>query len=95
MSDLKKYIAKRKKNDPKFAENYEIGYQNFKIGAVLRQLRNESGITQEELAKKLTTKKSVISRIENHAEDIRLSTLNKYAESLGRSLKIQLVSINQ
>ena len=94
MSDLKKYVAKRKKNDPEFAENYEVGYQNFKIGAVLRQLRKESGITQEELAKKLKTKKSVISRIENHAEDIRLSTLNKYAESLGRSLKIQLVSNN-
>jgi len=92
MSDLQKYIVKRKENDPEFAENYEIGYQNFKIGVVLRQLRKESGITQEELAKKLNTKKSVISRIENHAEDIRLSTLNRYAESLGRSLKIQLVS---
>ncbi len=91
MSDLKKYIAKRKKEDPEFAKNYEIGYQNFKIGVVLRELRKESGITQEELARKLNTKKSVISRIENHAEDIRLSTLNKYAESLGRSLKIQLV----
>jgi len=94
MSDLKKYIAKRKKSDPKFAENYEIGYQNFKIGVILRQLRKESGITQEELAKKLNTKKSVISRIENHAEDIRLSTLNKYAEALGRTLKIHLVSNN-
>ncbi|MEE9432559.1 MAG: helix-turn-helix transcriptional regulator [Melioribacteraceae bacterium] len=92
MSDLQKYISKRKKTDSKFAENYEIGYQNFKIGVVLRQLRKESGITQEELAEKLQTKKSVISRIENHAEDIRLSTLNKYAETLGRSLRIQLVS---
>ena len=92
MSDLQKYIAKRKNKDAKFAEDYEIGYENFKIGVVLRQLRKESGITQEELAKKLKTKKSVISRIENHAEDIRLSTLNKYAESLGRTLKIQLVS---
>ncbi len=54
-------------------------------------MRKESGITQEELAKKLNTKKSVISRIENHAEDIKLSTLNKYAETLGRSLKIQLI----
>jgi len=94
MSDLQKYIAKRRENAPEFAENYEIGYQNFKIGVVLCQLRKESGITQEELSKKLKTKKSVISRIENHAEDIRLSTLNKYAESLGRSLKIQLVSNN-
>ena len=94
MSDLQKDIIKRKNKDPKFAKDYEIGYENFKIGVVLRQLRKESGITQEELAKKLKTKKSVISRIENHAEDIRLSTLNKYAETLGRSLKIQLVSNN-
>jgi len=95
MSDLKKYINKRKKNDPEFAENYEIGYQNFKIGVILRKLRKESGITQEELAKRLKTKKSVISRIENHAEDIRLSTLNKYAETLGKKLRIQLVSDNR
>jgi ribosome-binding protein aMBF1 (putative translation factor) len=94
MSDLENYINKRKANDPEFAENFEVGYQNFKIGVVLRQLRKEAGVTQEELAEKLNTKKSVISRIENHAEDIKLSTLNKYAESLGRSLKIQLVSNN-
>ena len=91
MSDLKEYVKKRKKADSEFAKNYEVGYQNFKIGIILRQLRKESGITQEELAKKLKTKKSVISRIENHAKDIRLSTLNKYAETLGRTLKIQLV----
>jgi len=92
MSDLQEYIAERKKSNPEFAENYEIGYQNFKIGVVLRQLRKEAGVTQEELANRLNTKKSVISRIENHAEDIKLSTLNRYAETLGKSLRIQLVS---
>ena len=91
MSDLQDYINKRKQNDSEFADNYDIGYDNFKIGIVLRQMRQESGYTQEELANKLNTKKSVISRIENHAEDIRLSTLNKYAEMLGRSLKIQFI----
>ena len=48
MSDLQKYIAKRKKRDPEFAKDYEIGYQNFKIGVILRQMRKDSGITQEE-----------------------------------------------
>ena len=92
MSDLQNYIAERKNRDAEFSENYEVGYENFKIGLVLRKLRKEAGITQEELALRLKTKKSVISRIENHAEDIRLSTLNKYAETLGKSLKIELVS---
>ncbi len=94
MSDLQKYIAERKERDPEFAKDYEIGYQNFKIGVILRQMRKDSGITQEELAAKLKTKKSVISRIENHAEDIRLSTLNRYAETLGKTLKIQFVNSN-
>ena len=91
MSDLKKYISKRKKRDKEFAKNYDIGYQNFKIGILLKQLREESGLTQEELAEKLNTKKSVISRIENHSEDIRLSTLRRYANTLGRRINIEVV----
>ena len=56
MSDLKKYIAKRKKTDKEFAEGYEEGYEQFKIGVVLRQARESSGLTQEELAIHLKTK---------------------------------------
>lgn len=91
MSDLKKYINKRKEEDKEFAKNYDIGYQNFKIGFLLKQLREESGLTQEELAKRLKTKKSVISRIENHSEDIRLSTLRRYAKTLGRKIHIEVI----
>jgi len=79
MSDLKKYISKRKERDSEFSDGFDDGYQAFKIGAVLRQARESSGMTQEQLAEKLHTKKSAISRIENHAEDIRLSTLEKFA----------------
>ncbi|MAT59093.1 MAG: helix-turn-helix transcriptional regulator [Melioribacteraceae bacterium] len=91
MSDLKNYITKRKKEDREFSQNYDIGYQDFKIGILLKQLREESGMTQEELAEKLKTKKSVISRIENHSEDIRLSTLRRYARTLGRRINIEVV----
>jgi len=38
----------------------------------------------------LKTKKSAISRIENHAEDIRLSTLHKYAQALGKTLQVRI-----
>lgn len=91
MSDLKKYIDKRKKEDKEFAQNYDIGYEDFKIGVLLKQLREESGLTQEELAKRLKTKKSVISRIENHSEDIRLSTLRNYAKTLGKRINIEVI----
>jgi len=56
------------------AKNFDKGYEQFKIGILLKQARLEAGLTQEQVAIKLRTKKSAISRIENHAEDIRLST---------------------
>lgn len=90
MSDLKKYIGKRKKRDKKFAEGYDEGYEQFKIGVVLRQAREEAGLTQEELARRLHTQKTAISRIENHAEDIKLSTLERVASALGKRLEVKI-----
>jgi len=90
MSDLQKYISKRKERDAEFGENYDKGFENFKIGALLRQARENSGVTQEEIARKLNTKKSAISRIENHSEDIKLSTLRKYAEALGKEIRLEI-----
>jgi len=91
MSDLKKYIAKRKEIDSEFSKNFEEGYQEFKIGEMLKMARKETGLTQEEVALAMHTKKSAISRIENHAKDIRLSTLQAFANIMGKELKIQLV----
>ena len=88
MSDLQQYIADRKKRDPEFAKDFEKGYRDFKIGVLLRQAREEAGLTQEEIAIQMRTKKSAISRIENHAQDIRLSTLDKYATALGKKLHV-------
>ncbi len=90
MSNLQKYIKKRKAQDPKFAKGFDTGYEQFKIGVLLKQAREEAGFTQEELAVKLDTKKSAISRIENHAEDIKLSTLEKFAHALGKHLRLEV-----
>ncbi len=90
MSDLKKYIEVRKKKDREFAKGYEEGYEQFKIGAMLRQAREAAGLTQEELARRLKTKKTAISRIENHAEDIKLSTLERVASALGKHLTVSI-----
>lgn len=95
MSDIQRYIENRSKKDQEFAINFEEGYSEFKIGVILRQAREASGLTQEEVAKRLNTKKSAISRIENHADDVRLSTLRRYAEALGTDLYISLSTSNQ
>jgi len=90
MSDLKKYIKERKKKDRAFAKRFDEGYEQFKIGVILRQAREEAGLTQEELARRLKTKKTAISRIENHAEDIKLSTLERVAGALGKRVQISI-----
>lgn len=91
MDDLDKYIADRKKKDAAFAKNFDKGYKNFSIGAVLKMAREEAGLTQEQVARKLKTKKSAISRIENHADDIRLSTIKRFAEAVGRKIELNII----
>lgn len=56
-------------------EKYDQGFEVFKLGVILQELRKEKGLTQEQLAFKCGTTKNYISRIENNASDIRLSTL--------------------
>ncbi|WP_410472514.1 multiprotein-bridging factor 1 family protein [Faucicola mancuniensis] len=61
--DLTKYIEARKQRSPSFAENYDTGYKEFEYNALLKQARLEAGLTQDNMAKRLDTKKSAISRI--------------------------------
>lgn len=70
-------------------EKYEEGFEAFKLGTMLQELRKEQGLTQEQLAERCGTTKTYISRIENNASDIRLSTLMRIIrEGLGRHLKL-------
>ncbi len=61
-------------------EELEAGYENFKIGALIHDTRIELGMTQEQLAKKVGTTKSYISKIENNIKEARISTLQKIIE---------------
>jgi DNA-binding XRE family transcriptional regulator len=65
-------------------------YRDFEIGVLLKQAREAAGLTQKELADRIGTKKTAISRLENHAEDIKLSTLRKVTHALGRRLELTL-----
>lgn len=92
MSDFQKYKKNRmKKNDPKFWNGYDERYKNFKLGVLLKQARLEAGMTQLQVAQQLHTTKSVISRMENHADDIRLSTLEKFAKAIGKEIQVALL----
>ncbi len=91
MSDLQRYKKKRMAKDPDSWENYEKRFETFKLGVLLKQARVEAGLTQKQIADELKTTRSVISRMENHATDIRLSTLEKFAKAVGRHIHVALV----
>ena len=72
-------------------EKFEDGFEVFKLGALIHELRKEEGLTQEQLAEKCGTTKTYISRIENNASDIRLSTLMRILkEGFGKQLKLSV-----
>jgi HTH-type transcriptional regulator / antitoxin HipB len=74
-------------------DEFEEGFESFKIGVMLQNLRKEQGLTQEQLAEKCGTTKTYISRIENDASDIRLSTLMRIIrQGFGRHLKMSVES---
>jgi HTH-type transcriptional regulator / antitoxin HipB len=72
-------------------EQFEKGFETFKIGFLLQQARIEKGLTQEELAKKCGTNKGYISKIENNIKEVRISTLQKIVElGLGGELELSI-----
>ena len=72
-------------------ENYEQGFEAFKLGVLIQEMREKQNLTQEQLAEKCGTTKSYISRIENNASDIRLSTLMRIVrEGLGGHLNLSV-----
>lgn len=80
MSDVDKYVKKKETFSPGFKRKVEDEILNLRIGEEIRQMRTAVGMTQEELAQKLSTTKSAISRLENHSESVRLSTIERVAE---------------
>ena len=75
----------------KSREKFEEEFETFRIGVLIQEARKRKHLTQQELAEKVGTTKSYISRIENNASDIRLSTLMRIVrEGLGGNLKFSL-----
>jgi HTH-type transcriptional regulator / antitoxin HipB len=90
--DLEEFIDKQYgKRGVKRRDKFEQGYETFKLGVMLQEMRLQKNLTQEQLAEKCGTTKNYISRIENDASDIRLSTLMRIVrEGFGGQLKLSV-----
>ena len=72
-------------------DNFDKGYESFKLGAMIQEARLEKGLTQEQLAVKCGTNKSYISKVENDIKDVRISTLQRIIEfGLGGQLNLSV-----
>jgi HTH-type transcriptional regulator / antitoxin HipB len=81
--------AKYGRTGTKKRETFEKKAQYYVLSEVLRDARKQAKLTQEQLAEKVGTKKSYISRIENGKCDIQLSTLYRIFEyGLGRKVNL-------
>ncbi len=70
-------------------EKFQEEFEPFKIGILIQEPRKKQQMTQEQLAERVGTTKNYISRIENNASDIRLSTLMRIIrDGLSGSLKL-------
>jgi DNA-binding XRE family transcriptional regulator len=79
------------KRGTKKRDELEAGYKTFKIGVLLQEARLQRGMTQAELAEKVGTTKSYISKIENNIKEVRISTLQKIVElGLGGHLELSI-----
>ncbi len=90
--DLEEFIDKEYgKRGTKRRDKFEESYEAFKLGVMLQEFRKQRNMTQEQLAEKCGTTKNYISRIENDASDIRLSTLIRIIkEGFGGQLKLSV-----
>ena len=72
-------------------ESFEAEAESFCLAECLRQQRRQAGLTQEQLAKKIGTKKSYISKIENGHTDVQLSTLFRIFGGLGKRISVSVL----
>lgn len=88
-----KEFKKKALSDPEVEQEYNRLKPAYTLRKKLIELRKNAGFTQEELAEKLHTKKSNISRLENVNSKIspKLSTIEEYAKAVGYKLEINFV----
>lgn len=88
MSELEHYISARKARNPKAWANFEKRYAEHAVGQLLADYREQAGLSLSEFARRSNMAKSALSRLENHGEDVRLSTIIRYVQTAGTPLQL-------
>lgn len=91
-TDATKILADIAGNDPKRQQAYEEEFANRAVAQKIYQLRHTAGLSQAELAQRVGTTQSVISRLEDaDYEGHSLAMLNRIAAAMERRVEIRFV----
>lgn len=87
---LNELIAERRSRNPAFSELVEAARERRRVLRSLAEERSRLGLTQTEVAALMGTSQSSVARIEAGRADVKLSTVERYAASLGRKIEWRL-----
>ena len=90
MSDLKK-LKNKLLQDPEFRKEYDAIQPELNLKRVLLDARVQAGITQADLSKKTGVSQADISRLENGTRNPSISLLQRIADAMDMTLKIEFV----
>ena len=92
MRKNKTYLDKLMQNE-EFRDKFNEEYQNVCIGERISKARYKAKLTQEDLAKRINTTKSAISRYESdNYQGYSIKLLNRIAKACDAELKIDFIS---
>ncbi len=90
-SNALEILKRRTKRSPALQRLYEEEKVNYQVAMLIRKVREDLGLTQGELAKRIGTTQSVISRLEDaDYEGHSLSILQRIASALKRKIVIKM-----
>jgi transcriptional regulator with XRE-family HTH domain len=92
-----KQMGKEWMKDPEFRKEYDALEDEFQYYDELIKARKRAGMTQEQIAEKMGTKREAVTRMESlrGRTSPSMKTLKKYAEAVGCKLQIKLVPTKQ
>lgn len=91
MDDLDRLIKKQRKVIKNFDQKLTLEEKRLEIALQISDTRTKAGVTQKNLAEKLKTTQSVISRIEHGNQNITLDLLCRIANALKKEVRLQFI----
>lgn len=91
--DLGAYLDEALK-DPEFRAAWEDGHARDGLIDSLVNARRDQGISQSEVARRMKVRQPTVSQMENEGSDPRLSTVQRYARAIGKTIKFEVTDEN-